>query len=311
MALSQMKSFFLSIIIAMQMIEMVFATEIMEKPVNEGGRVILFVGNLRDSDSANEMIWMQIINGKNTTVCRIRRTNRSSPWMHYIEDTATFDIVKERELVIKRMHCSLEGEYWLTRPDLKKRLIGYKVNIPISQAKQVLVMSLTQIYQEKTIPDGVKRQWNISYNVSTACKKDCDKTVDICLVRKQQETRRCDSAEIVHTGHTHDACQFTIEYNDSVNKTIRKGCKFYIQFSSRDTTDGSTKQMFLLTINQTQPITTNPSETTSNVTRKPNATPTQDTNRLRNSSSSTSSLLSPMICAPLIFTVINLTWLNF
>ena len=111
------------------------------------------------------------------------------------------------------------------------------------------VLDVNQKYEETPIPNGVKRKWDIKYNVSTGRESDCRKTVHLCRrnsTKLNANTKKCEIDEIIQT-HQVSSCQFPLKYNDT--GYITDMFPFYLQFSPWDAHDRYNPQLFLLTTN--------------------------------------------------------------
>ena len=109
------------------------------------------------------------------------------------------------------------------------------------------VLDVRQKHEEASIPNGVKRKWNIVFNVSTGNESDCKKRVYFCRrksTRAGADKNMCEVDEIILTLYV-SSCKFPLEYNDTRN--ITNIFHFYLQFSPWDVHDNYNPQLFLLT----------------------------------------------------------------
>ncbi|XP_028395319.1 integumentary mucin C.1-like [Dendronephthya gigantea] len=154
---------------------------------------------------------------------------------------------------------------------------------PAITEKQVEFFKVVK-YEESPIPNGVKRQWNIVFNVSTGNAKDCEKTVYLCRQKTDANIPQCVYDEIILTDLV-NSCQFFLEYNDTMNETISSTSQMYLEFFISDPSSKHKPQLFLL---PTKVISTVPPATTTRSHRSNTPTTTSESNSKIPASISTS-----------------------
>ncbi|CAB4024999.1 Hypothetical predicted protein [Paramuricea clavata] len=144
-----------------------------------------------------------------------------TPW---IINQSLFVMTKNKDLIIRIMTFSLNGEYKQLAGN--KTIVQYVVEIPAH------VIIVRQTYNEKTIGKVLKREWGITYEVLTRRESVCDiavyaLTVYLCSKLPSDTSNNCEirPATVVKKP---GVCEVKIQYNDTAK--LNTGVNFYVEF---------------------------------------------------------------------------------